>query len=73
MLASPNSGLVVIRCACCERRLSRSEDRYCAECFRSAIRRSRGDVSTVVLSGIYVSLARDSRRYGRVRRARSMW
>ena len=65
MLGSPNSGVVVIRCACCERRLSRSEDRSCAGCSRSTIRRSRVDISAVVLSGLYVSLARESRRCGR--------
>ena len=55
MLGSPINGRVVTRCACCERRLSRSEDMSCAGCSRSVIRRSRVDVIAVFSSGMYVS------------------
>ena len=52
MLGPPINGLVVTRCACCDQRLSRSEEMSCAGYSRNVVRRSRVDVIAVFLSGM---------------------
>ena len=51
MLGSPLNGLVVTRCVCCERRLSRIEDMSCAGCSQSVIMSNRVEVIAIFSLG----------------------